>query len=60
MMESTRQIEETLVSLNQQGLEEFDRPPADMFAFQAGFRAYHRCGIGLGLLRRPERGDEPR
>ena len=34
MMESTRQIEETLVSLNQQGLEEFDRPPADVIAFK--------------------------
>jgi len=32
-MESTPQIEETLVSLFQQGLEESDRPPADVIAF---------------------------
>ena len=33
MTESTPQHEEMLVSLIQQGLEESDRPPADMTAF---------------------------
>jgi len=61
MMESIPQIEDTLVTLIQQRLEESDRPMADVIGFKADI-SWHAIDseLGLGLLRRPDRGDEPR
>jgi len=61
MTESSPQHDEMLISLIQQGLEMRQTAGGcDRFCKGGLFVTYHRGGIGLGLLRRSERGDEPR
>ena len=61
MMESSPQHDEMLISLIQQGLDMRQTAGGcDRFRQGGLFVACHRGGIGLGLPRPSERGDEPR